>query len=64
MNERYRGGQDVIIELPEDYDIYHIDWLAIYCYKFRVDFAHINVSDISHRLPPYVPLQKHVKSWI
>ncbi|GMT06176.1 hypothetical protein PENTCL1PPCAC_28350, partial [Pristionchus entomophagus] len=58
MTERYRGGQDIILILPEEYDIEHIDWLAIYCYKFRVDFGHVTVSNISQRIPPYVPAQK------
>lgn len=55
MNERYRGGQDIIIDLPEDYDINHIDWLAIYCYKFRVNFGHVLISNVSTKIPPYVP---------
>ncbi|GMR60514.1 hypothetical protein PMAYCL1PPCAC_30709, partial [Pristionchus mayeri] len=58
MTERYRGGQDIILILPEEYDIDHIDWLAIYCYKFRVDFGHVAVSNISQRIPPFVPAQK------
>ncbi|VDD94738.1 unnamed protein product [Enterobius vermicularis] len=58
MNERYRGGQDIIIDLPDDYDIYHIDWLSIYCYKFRVDFGHVPINNISQRIPPHVPPQK------
>ncbi|KAJ1374686.1 hypothetical protein KIN20_037431 [Parelaphostrongylus tenuis] len=58
MNERYRGGQDVIIDLPPDYDIHHVDWLSVYCYKFRVDFGHVAISNVSERIPPYVPNQK------
>ncbi|KJH42102.1 hypothetical protein DICVIV_11920 [Dictyocaulus viviparus] len=58
MNERYRGGQDVIIELPAEYDVQHVDWLAVYCYKFRVDFGHVAISNVSSRIPPYVPHQK------
>lgn len=58
MNERYRGGQDLIIDLPADYDIQHVDWLAIYCYKFRVDFGHVAISNVSSRIPPYIPPQK------
>ncbi|CAJ0583484.1 unnamed protein product, partial [Mesorhabditis spiculigera] len=58
MNERYRGGQDLVIDLPEDYDVLDIDWLSIYCYKFRVDFGHVDIFNISTRIPPYVPPQK------
>uniref|UniRef100_A0A158R4J2 Protein Skeletor n=1 Tax=Syphacia muris TaxID=451379 RepID=A0A158R4J2_9BILA len=58
MSERYRGGQDIIVDLPDDYDVYHIDWLSIYCYKFRVDFGHVPITNISQLIPPYVPPQK------
>ncbi|VDM38567.1 unnamed protein product [Toxocara canis] len=58
MNERYRGGQDIIIDLPEEYDINHIDWLSVYCYKFRVNFGHVPITNVSQRIPPYVPPQK------
>lgn len=60
MNERYRGGQDIIIDLPAEYDINHIDWLSVYCYKFRVDFGHVSIMNVSQRIPPYVPPQKRV----
>uniref|UniRef100_A0A0R3S538 Protein Skeletor n=1 Tax=Elaeophora elaphi TaxID=1147741 RepID=A0A0R3S538_9BILA len=58
MNERYRGGQDIILDLPAEYDINHIDWLSVYCYKFRVDFGHVSIMNVSQRIPPYVPPQK------
>lgn len=58
MNERYRGGQDIVVELPEDYDVHHIDWLSVYCYKFRVDFGHVLISNITGRIPPFVPSPK------
>ncbi|KAH7732099.1 DOMON domain-containing protein [Aphelenchoides avenae] len=58
MSERYRGGQDIIIDLPEGYDIDHIDWLSIYCYKFRVDFGHVRITNVSQFIPPYVPPQR------
>lgn len=62
MHERFRGGQDITLDLPEGYDVEHIDWLSIYCYKFRVDFGHIGVSVSDPRLPPFVPPQKRVSS--
>ncbi|KAM3726463.1 Protein Skeletor, isoforms B/C [Dirofilaria immitis] len=58
MNERYRGGRDIIIDLPAEYDINHIDWLSVYCYKFRVDFGHVSITNVSQRIPPHVPPQK------
>lgn len=57
MNERYRGGQDIIIDLPDNYDVYHIDFLSVFCYKFRVDFAHVLISNLPQTLPPHVPPQ-------
>ncbi|MFH4978349.1 hypothetical protein AB6A40_005058 [Gnathostoma spinigerum] len=62
MNERYRGGQDITLDLPAEYDINHIDWLSVYCYKFRVDFGHVAVTNVSLRIPPYVPPQKSVNN--
>lgn len=56
MQQRYRGGEDIILELPKDYDINHIDWLSVYCYKFRVDFGHVSISELGQYIPPYVPL--------
>lgn len=64
MNERYRGGEDIFLTLPDDYDIEHIDWISIYCYKFRVDFGHVTVSNISQRIPPYVPPPKKVRAFL
>ncbi|CAD6190584.1 unnamed protein product [Caenorhabditis auriculariae] len=59
ITDNYRGGTDIVLDLPEDYDIHHIDWLAVYCYKYRVNFGHVTVpSNISNQIPPYVPRQK------
>uniref|UniRef100_A0A1I7SQN0 Protein Skeletor n=1 Tax=Bursaphelenchus xylophilus TaxID=6326 RepID=A0A1I7SQN0_BURXY len=55
MNQRYRGGEDIILDLPKEYDINHIDWLSVYCYKFRVDFGHVFVGKVGDYIPPYVP---------
>jgi hypothetical protein len=29
MNERYTGGKDIYVELPEGHDVQHIDWLSV-----------------------------------
>ena len=29
MNERYTGGKDIFVELPDGYDVHHIDWLSV-----------------------------------
>ncbi|KAI6241532.1 Protein Skeletor, isoforms D/E [Aphelenchoides fujianensis] len=57
LNERYRGGQDIIIDLPEHYDVHHIDLLSVYCYKFRIDFGHVQITSLPPHIPPYVPPQ-------
>ncbi|CCD68668.1 DM13 domain-containing protein [Caenorhabditis elegans] len=57
ISENYRGGKDIILELPENYDIFHIDWISVYCYKYRVNFGSVLVptDDTLVNLPPYVP---------
>uniref|UniRef100_A0A1I7TJP9 DM13 domain-containing protein n=1 Tax=Caenorhabditis tropicalis TaxID=1561998 RepID=A0A1I7TJP9_9PELO len=57
ISENYRGGKDIILELPENYDIFHIDWISVYCYKYRVNFGSVLVptDDTLANLPPYVP---------
>ncbi|CAI2357142.1 unnamed protein product [Caenorhabditis sp. 36 PRJEB53466] len=57
ISENYRGGKDIILELPENYDIFHIDWISVYCYKYRVNFGAVLVptDDTLANLPPYVP---------
>uniref|UniRef100_A0A914HJX7 DM13 domain-containing protein n=1 Tax=Globodera rostochiensis TaxID=31243 RepID=A0A914HJX7_GLORO len=54
MNERYTGGKDIFVELPEGYDVHHIDWLSVYCVRFEVDYGHIFIRNISPMIPPYV----------
>ena len=34
MNERYTGGKDIFVELPEGYDVQHIDWLSVHTVSF------------------------------
>ncbi|KAI6176965.1 hypothetical protein M3Y97_00855900 [Aphelenchoides bicaudatus] len=51
MNE----AKDIILDLPENYDVYHIDFLSVYCYKFHVDFANVLINNLPPILPPYVP---------
>lgn len=63
IRHTYTGDQDIILELPEDYDIYHIDWLSVYCSQFNIDFGHVKIgSEISPSIPPYVPLQRKVSA--
>ncbi len=61
MSEVYTGNKDIILELPESDDVYHIDWISVYCYRFGVDFGHIRITNVSSRIPPHVPVQKRVK---
>ncbi|OUC39591.1 hypothetical protein D917_04735 [Trichinella nativa] len=56
LKELYNGEKDIILELPEDHDIYNIDWISIYCLRFAVNFAFVKIQAISDRIPPYVPV--------
>jgi hypothetical protein len=58
MSIKYRGGKDIILDLPENYDVYHIDFLSVFCYKFHVDFANVLINNLPPILPPYVPVQQ------
>ncbi|CAI5454615.1 unnamed protein product [Caenorhabditis angaria] len=57
ISENYKGGKDLILELPENYDIFHIDWISVFCVKYRVNFGNIVVptDDTLANIPPYVP---------
>ncbi|VDO96523.1 unnamed protein product [Soboliphyme baturini] len=55
LSEAYTGDKDVVIELPADHDIYNIDWISLYCYRFAVNFAHVTVHNLSSHIPPYIP---------
>lgn len=61
MSERYTGGRDVYVELPDGYDIPRIDFLAIYSIRFDVVYASILLRNVSrYSIPPYVPAQRRV----
>ncbi|CDW56362.1 DM13 domain containing protein [Trichuris trichiura] len=60
LKELYTGEKDLILELPPSHNIYKIDWISLYCYRFAVNFAHVRIQNISDRIPPYVPAAKHV----
>lgn len=57
MNERYTGGKDIYVELPDGYDIQHIDFFSIYSVKYDISYASVSLKNISrYTIPPYVPL--------
>lgn len=60
MNERYSGGKDLILDLPESHDVYNIKYLTVTLPKFRVHLGNVNITNVSDRIAPYVPLQKRV----
>jgi hypothetical protein len=60
INERYTGGKDIYVELPDEYDVQHIDWLSVYCLRFEVDYGHVFIKNISPMIPPHVSLPKKV----
>ncbi|KAF7634258.1 hypothetical protein Mgra_00006335 [Meloidogyne graminicola] len=58
INDRYTGGKDIYVELPNGYDVQHIDWLSIYCLRFEVDYGHVFIRNISPMIPPHVEIIK------
>lgn len=60
MNERYTGGRDIFVELPDSFLIDSIDWLSVYCVRYETDFGHVQLRNISLTVPPYIPPQKSV----
>lgn len=62
MSERYNGGKDIFIELPDGYDIKHIDYLSIYSFRFDLAYAYVFLKNISrYSIPPFISPQKKVK---
>lgn len=53
---------DFIIDLPEDHDIYNIDWLAVWSEKIRLNFGHVDLTKVSDRIPPYLPMEMKVRN--
>lgn len=41
--EPLRGyqGEDIEIQLPGNFTVYDIDWLAVWCVEYRHNFGHI-----------------------
>uniref|UniRef100_A0A5S6QQ12 DM13 domain-containing protein n=1 Tax=Trichuris muris TaxID=70415 RepID=A0A5S6QQ12_TRIMR len=60
LKDLYTGEKDLILELPPTHNVYKIDWISLYCYRFAVNFAHVRIQNISDRIPPYVPAPRHV----
>uniref|UniRef100_A0A915CS51 DM13 domain-containing protein n=1 Tax=Ditylenchus dipsaci TaxID=166011 RepID=A0A915CS51_9BILA len=59
MNERYTGGKDVYVQLPDDYDIQRIEFLSIYSVKYDISYASLQLRNVSrYSIPPYIPPQK------
>ena len=43
------------LDLPYEFNVTQIDLLAIYSFRFRVDYGHVQLSNLPLHLPPYVP---------
>lgn len=48
-------NQDIIAYLPEDNDIYDMDYISVYCFAVGVDFGHINLPKLNENIPPAIP---------
>lgn len=60
LNQLYTGDKDIILDLPENFDIYSIDYISLFNFQFAKDFGHVKVSNVGDKIPPYVPVQSKV----
>jgi hypothetical protein len=57
LHEHYDGTTGIVARLPAQLTIYDIDYLAMFCYRYDVDFGHINFNFKPEEtpVPAYIP---------
>lgn len=57
IHEDYDGSTDLVARLADGQTIYDVNYIAVFCYQYSVDFGHIAVdlSPVDNPLPAYVP---------
>ncbi|CAD5214860.1 unnamed protein product [Bursaphelenchus okinawaensis] len=57
LHEQYVGDGELIARLPPNVSVYDIDYLAVFCYQYDVDFGHldVNFTPEENPLPAYIP---------
>jgi predicted small integral membrane protein len=57
LKEDYDGSTDLTVRLADNQTIYDIDYLAVFCYQYSVDFGHISVNFNAkdNPLPAFIP---------
>uniref|UniRef100_A0A915JTR9 DM13 domain-containing protein n=1 Tax=Romanomermis culicivorax TaxID=13658 RepID=A0A915JTR9_ROMCU len=59
----YSAGADLILELPENFDVFNIEWLGVYCKQFALNLGHIKIGNLSYKIQPYLrPPYSHFPS--
>uniref|UniRef100_A0AC35GU54 DM13 domain-containing protein n=1 Tax=Panagrolaimus sp. PS1159 TaxID=55785 RepID=A0AC35GU54_9BILA len=57
LHEDYDGTKDLVARLHPSQTIYNIDFIAIFCYQYSVDFGHLRVNLDPERqpVPAWIP---------
>lgn len=52
--EKLRGyqGEDIEIQLPGLWTVYDIEWLAVFCIRYRHNFGHVFIPKDLETVPP------------
>uniref|UniRef100_A0A7E5A1R7 DM13 domain-containing protein n=1 Tax=Panagrellus redivivus TaxID=6233 RepID=A0A7E5A1R7_PANRE len=57
LHEDYDGTKDLIVRLADDQTIYDVDYIAVFCYAYSVDFGHVffKLDPENNPVPAYIP---------
>ncbi|KAI6240995.1 G-PROTEIN-RECEP-F1-2 domain-containing protein [Aphelenchoides fujianensis] len=58
LHEHYDGTTDIVARLPGQLTVYDVDYLAMFCYQYDVDFGHVDLFQLKNReifVPAYLP---------
>ncbi|CAD5221082.1 unnamed protein product [Bursaphelenchus xylophilus] len=57
LHEQYVGNTELIARLPPNVSVYDINYFAVFCYQYDVDFGHldVNLTPEHNPLPAYIP---------
>ncbi|KAI6235500.1 Protein Skeletor, isoforms D/E [Aphelenchoides besseyi] len=58
LHEHYDGNTDIVARLPGQLTVYDVEYLAIFCYQYDVDFGHVDLEQLKTdkiSVPAYIP---------
>ncbi|KAI6201346.1 G-PROTEIN-RECEP-F1-2 domain-containing protein [Aphelenchoides besseyi] len=58
LHEHYDGTTDIVARLPGQLTVYDVEYLAIFCYQYDVDFGHVDLEQLKTDkipVPAYIP---------